>query len=473
MASRRDQLHSYQFLLQRVVSSIMVHETDPEQAPLRRGVGAIFAGAMIAVVVAAGFGVAGVITGSIGNRWQREGAIVIERETGATYVFRGGTLQPVLNYASARLVSGSTDPGTHRVPGDDLAGFPRTAMVGIPGAPDSLPGTDRVLGPPWTICSEPEPDPAGQLRAVTSLRLGEPVPGGAPLGERGLLVRDAEDGTRYLVWRSHRYRIAGPDPDRVIQSLYGVPGPEALAGPPWLDALPAGEDLAPIELADLGAPSPAVRGYRIGDVLYHPITGGEQHYLVRADGLDPLTDLEQRVQTGEYQVEPVPIGAAAANALPTSAEGPASTSGAAALPLSAPELARLPADRPVPLCAETADARVPPVVSYGGELSPAAGAIPTGGASPAGTRLADLVRVPPSRVAVVRALPSATASTGAFQLVTDVGLRFPVPSEEVLGILGYPPAAAVDMPAGLVQRIPAGPTLDPAAALQPAPLPPG
>jgi hypothetical protein len=47
-----------------------------------------------------------------------------------------------------------------------------------------------------------------------------------------------------------------------------------------------------------------------------------------------------------------------------------------------------------------------------------------------------------------------------------------VPSPEVLAMLGYAAEQAVDVPASLVNKIPVGPTLDPAAASEPPRLPP-
>src|SRR5690349_21198013 len=101
MASRRDQLQSYQFLTQRVVSAFVMRETDPAQSPLRRGIGAIFAGLMIAVMVGAGFGVVGILTKGGSGGWKVDGTVVIEKETGAAYLYQGGALHPMLNYASA------------------------------------------------------------------------------------------------------------------------------------------------------------------------------------------------------------------------------------------------------------------------------------------------------------------------------------------------------------------------------------
>ena len=86
MASRRDQLQAYQFMTQRVLSAFVMRETDPAQSPLRRGVGAVFAGLMIAVMVGAGFGVVGIVTKTGSNNWRTDGAVVIEKETGASFL---------------------------------------------------------------------------------------------------------------------------------------------------------------------------------------------------------------------------------------------------------------------------------------------------------------------------------------------------------------------------------------------------
>src|SRR5258706_634875 len=97
MATRRDQLQSYQFMTQRVISAFIMRETDPVQSPLRRGVGAVFGGVMIAVLVGAVFGVYGLLTKIGTDPWQTDGSVIIEKETGATFVYRGGCLQPTPN----------------------------------------------------------------------------------------------------------------------------------------------------------------------------------------------------------------------------------------------------------------------------------------------------------------------------------------------------------------------------------------
>jgi hypothetical protein len=120
------------------------------------------------------------------------------------------------------------------------------------------------------------------------------------------------------------------------------------------------------------------------------------------------------------------------------------------------------------LCAVTSDARGLAAVEVGGTVAGLDTAAPTGSATSDGVPLADRVLVPSGKVAAVRVLGSPTAEAGPYYVVTDLGIRYAVPNDQVLIALGYPPQQAVDVPAGLVSRIPAGPTLDPARAILPA-----
>jgi hypothetical protein len=139
MASRRDQLHSYQFMNQRVISAFVMRETDPAQSPLRRGIGALFGGLMVAVVIAAAFGVYGILTRVGTDQWKTDGSVVVERESGAGFVYLQGRLNPTLNLASAKLAGGRPNPQVHRIAARSLAEVPRGVTIGIPGAPGSLP----------------------------------------------------------------------------------------------------------------------------------------------------------------------------------------------------------------------------------------------------------------------------------------------------------------------------------------------
>ncbi|SDM80619.1 type VII secretion protein EccB [Allokutzneria albata] len=473
MATRRDQLQAYQFMMQRVISAVMLRETDPEQTPLRRGVGAVFAGVMIAVLVAAGYGIYGIFTGIGGTSWKQPGAVIIERETGATFVYLPGigadaqaTLQPTLNYTSARLLSagGTTTSGPYRVSAADLAGIARGgATVGIPGAPMSLPDAEQALTEPWTTCSVLGDNGTGGLTPTTTLMVGAGVPGGTPLGERGLLVRDESDRSTHLVWHNHRYRITSASPDPLLRSVFGAQTMIEPVGSAWLNGLPAGQDIGPIQVDNQGQNSTVLTGRKVGDIVFHQVGNGVQNYLVRTDGLAPINDFQVRILRGQYSVQPVEVSAAAATAAPSSnALLPAP--GTAALPAQPPTLAVVGDGGKAPVCSRAVDAKTAPEVSLGGRADALANGLATRAQTQGGTKLADRVLLPPGRVVIVRATASDRADGGALNIVTDLGIRYPVPSAEVLGKLGYSPASAVSMPASLVQRIPVGPTLDPSMA---------
>jgi hypothetical protein len=77
---------------------------------------------------------------------------------------------------------------------------------------------------------------------------------------------------------------------------------------------------------------------------------------------------------------------------------------------------------------------------------------------------ADWIVVPPGRAALVEALAGPDSPTGSLALVTDLGMRFPVPSRDVLATLGYAGVTPQRLPAALVALLPSGPALDPVAA---------
>lgn len=462
MATRRDQLQSYQYLIQRVISAFVMRETDPAQSPLRRGIGAVFGGVMVTILVAAGFGVYGILTKIGTDTWRANGAVVVERETGASFVYFDGRLFPTLNYTSALLAGGAPRPFVSRVASNALAEVPRGVTIGIPGAPDSLPGPDRLLGLPWTVCAEPGRDAAGRFISTVSLVVAGAPDGGVALDEQAILVTDQTAEETYLVWRGHRHLLH--EPSLVVPALYGEMVSTTVTGTAWLNALPAGADIGPIGVPDQGSASTAVPEREIGDLLVAETASGPQYYLVLADGLAPITELQKDILVAQYSVNPETVSISEATAAPASSmfsQQPSEIQSPPTAPaLFSPGASDL-------LCAVTADAAATPTVWVGGTVAGLADALPTGSVSPDGLSLTDRVLVPPGHIAVVRVVGAPGGDAGAYYLVTDIGRRYAVPSPEVLMMLGYDPAQAVDVPSHLVTRIPDGPALDPAAALLP------
>jgi len=79
--------------------------------------------------------------------------------------------------------------------------------------------------------------------------------------------------------------------------------------------------------------------------------------------------------------------------------------------------------------------------------------------------------VPPGQAAVVRLVAHSRVPTDALFLVTDAGIKYPVPTPDVLKVLGLGGVDPVQLPVGIVDAIPTGPALDPARANTAVPMP--
>ncbi|MFG2042836.1 type VII secretion protein EccB [Dactylosporangium sp. NPDC048998] len=458
MASRRDQLQSYQFRSQRVVSAFVMRETDPAQSPLRRGGGALLVGGMVAVLVAAAFGVYGILTKIGGSSWKVDGTVVVEKESGATFVYGSGILYPTLNYASALLAAGHGPPIVKQAAANSLAGTPRAAVIGIPGAPNSVPDAKHLTKLPWTVCSA-RPGNNGDQATAVQLSIAGPGSGARALpADDGILVSD-KAGALALIWHGYRYKL-----DKAVQASLFAAAPVTPVGNALLESLPVGADIRDITVPKAGAQSTAVPDRHNGDVLVAQTGSGPLYYLVFDDGLAPLTELQKDIAT-KAGGNPKQIDLQTAERTKKSGALPAVT-GPQAPPLQPPHLTAPGAGDTV--CAEfTADATAP-ALSIGAAVT--AVGVPTRGRTSAGGALADLIAVPAGRAALVVSEPSPGYAIGGWFLITDTGFRYPVVSKEDVQFLGYNPDDADRVPAALLGRIPAGPSLSHASAIGAAPI---
>jgi type VII secretion protein EccB len=450
MALRQDRPDAYQLTRERVASALVVRDSDPPQPPFRGAAGATLASVLIAAIAIGAVALWARFTGGGGEEWRDPGAVIIEAETGARYLWREPLLHPLANYTSAQLLLGEPAPPAVTVPRAALAGVPRGRPLGIPGAPESLPAAGDLIGGAWAVCSTV--GAGGRTRAVLVAGggpAGRPV-GGVGLADRALLVRDPS-GDQYLVWRERRYRIR--DPEVVLPALGWAGAPSTPVAEALLDALPEGTDLARIDVPDLGEPAPAVPGARSGEVFVVATRGGEPQYAVALpDGLALLTPVQAdllltdpRVGSALARGEPAPMSPAQFAALPRL--DPDTVAGAG-WPPTAPPLAR-PADAAV-VCAVVPDGAAVAAVSVDATPpSPAAAA--TAGRA-AGDAPAVQVWVEPGRAVLV-------SDGETVHVVTDLGTRHAV-GPAALAPLGYDEVAPVSMPGRVVGLIPPGPVLE-------------
>jgi type VII secretion protein EccB len=470
MPSRQDQLHSYQFMVQRVVAALVMRDTDPAQSPFRRLASATLAGVVVAALGLAGAAVYGVFRGGSAEGWQDANAVIIERESGAKYVYRDNKLHPVLNYASALLIVGSATPNVMTVSRNKLANVPRGTAYGIPKAPDALPDKANLQRPPWTVCSLPDTTTGRGNGTRSVLSVQRRPEAGRALDDGKALLVSAPDGEVYLIWKSHSYHIH--DREVVLPALAWNAQNRAPVATALLNTLQAGADIARVQLpAPRGEKSLATRTAKVGQVYRIETLGGARLFAVALPaGLAEITQVLADLLLGDPDTAPVlgqreaiPLGQAEYTAAPKARWS--LPSGDMAPPATSPTLVA-PASGTV-LCAQVAAGGAAAQVRVDVPPPDVAGATTTGSRTAQGTVLADRILVPPNSGAVIEALASPSAPGGALSIVTDLGIRYPVPSPEVLAMLGYAGVTPVRVPAELVALFPVGPALDPSAAQQP------
>jgi type VII secretion protein EccB len=460
MASRSDQLHSHQFALQRAVGALAMRDPDPVTSPLRRIGGALFASMMIAVIAVAAVGVYGLLRPGTGSGWREGRATIIEKETGARYVYVDGVLYPVLNHTSAILLLGSTE--TVQVARAQLVGVPRGTPVGIPGVPDPLPGREQLVTDPWTLCSRPVGDDGGapaEAGTESTLRVGW-VPPAAPLAQGGVLAVDPT-GDMHLLWNGRRFALV--DQSLVLTAFAWAASSATPVSTALINSIPAGPALAPPSTPRSDEPS-AVPGLGVGEVFVVTNADGSRLYGVAlADGVSDVTAVQANLLVvgnangGDPARELSSADYAAApnlrSLIPDGDDAP---------PAKTPPQVQV-AERGG-VCATFVSDGALPTVTVADSLPPVNGEVRSAAPADDVGVHADWIAVPPGRGVVVQSVASPGGQGGSLAVVTDLGQRFAVPSVEVLGSLGYGGVTPLRLPASLVALIPPGRALDPEAA---------
>lgn len=458
MGTNKDQAQSYRFMLQRVTSALTVHETDPEQPPFRRPVLAAIGGIVIGVLVMVGFWVYGLIVPG-GERFSATDVIAVEEETGARFVLLNGKLHPVLNYTSA-LLALDQHAAVEMVPKESLAGIPVGPPIGIPDAPDSLPGAGQLLTSGWSMCDQSTVDEQGRRHDSPVLLVGQPPDPSATPRDHALFVHS--DNRMYLIHEGYRHEIT----DGVDVALDLGKETAASVSGSWLDTIPVGKPIGPLPLADAGRPTTvAVPNMTLvsGQVLRVENETSNSavatpYYLVTGDQLQPISELQATVQRalGPHAEPPVVVNnralvdAVLAAPRPQTEDDP-------------------PSNRPTFLTVNSAEVTVCATFEPGAAVP----SLVVGAALPASVPDApsDEIRVavPPGQAAVIEVMasPSEPPGQGTLALVTDQGRLYPLAEPNVLAVLGLDGAAPVRITAVLADRVPKGQSLSPEAARTP------
>ncbi|MFC7589973.1 type VII secretion protein EccB [Nonomuraea antimicrobica] len=244
MQTRKDLYQAHRLMQQRLGMALLQAEPDVPESPTRRHNVAMFCGILVGVLIMAGFGIWGLLSPGQATNLEDPGQILVEKETGATYVYsqEQRRLLPVANYVSALLLLDTTDFQVKSVSAASLAKYARGPLVGIAGAPDSLPAREKLIKSPWSVCVTEAADSTGTPVPYVTLVGGNQV-GGTPVGGGALVVTDGRQ--QWVIWNDQRMKTG----DTGVRALNARPRRVPAT---WVNAIPTGPDFAAPAIPDLG-----------------------------------------------------------------------------------------------------------------------------------------------------------------------------------------------------------------------------
>ncbi|MGW2836176.1 type VII secretion protein EccB [Streptomyces sp. NPDC001493] len=486
MQSKRDQVQAHAFVMGRLTSGMLLADPDAPESPLGRTTRGAGIGVLVTVLIAAGALVFGLVSPGGNDSWRSGKNLIVNRDTGARYLYLDGRLHPVPNYSSALLIGGA-DLETTDVGAASLRDTPVGAAVGIPGAPDGVPSSGDLESDAWAVCSVTTDGTAGAgkgtTRTVTAVTAGAPLDSTA-LGAGEAVLVSGPDQEKYLIWQGSRLRLDTRSGALLSLGYSSVtPRPVSAA---FLDSFVPGPALAPPSVKGLGSKGPSFDGTatRIGQVFRVTVPGGTatgsgeqtgtQYFLLGDSGLSPLTSTAVALLLGDPAVRSKAYDGDSPTALPIGADvlkdhqAPGTTGrdpSVAGLPDTPPRAARVPDGRAV--CARVLPGddgvRISSVLVPTGALGPVAQR--SGDAVVDACLPVDAVVVRPGHGVLARALGAGGGTVGATTyFVADDGVKYRVGSKEALTALGWTESDARGLPSPLLAMLPTGPDLSPQAA---------
>ncbi len=467
MQTRRDLYQAHKLMMQRVGLALLQGEPDIAESPMRRLSVAAFSGAMVAVLIAAIFGIIGFIHPGGARDLDKGGMIIIEKETGTKYVYNTKlkAMEPVLNYASAKLALDMDAPPQRVVSRSSLSKYTRGPLIGIQNAPDSLPDTKHLVKKPWSVCVRTDTTTNNGTRPVSSLVAGEKV-GGKDIGDQAVLVK--ANNVFYVIWHGQRMRTTLSE-NQAGNVFRATPVPVSQT---WINQVDEGPDFVAPLVSHPGAPKRDVApNARVGQV-YVTSENGNTYYELTSMGFARISESQKTLLLADAHtkskaypgqtVAPITTQLSTVNAEPTTALLNAK------LPPTIPNFVSW--DPTTPLCAvyaHTSDGVTSAQITTGGTVPHVADA------QPQETAALDQVVLPPGGAALIGLLPGAgqLSAVNTWYIVNDAGICFQLSSQDTAKKLGYDTNDAAPLPKTILSLIPTGPLLDPKAAKLPVQTP--
>lgn len=440
MASNKDILDAQRFNKRRLISAFTSGIPSGREVELKSPWGPLILGLVLTGLIMLGGWLFGRFAPSLPQNWE-SGTYVVDSDSGARYYSVDGVLHPMLNTASARLLQGSAVSSTV-VGSSALDGIERGAPIGIPGAPDSMPGEDQLSSAGWMSC------PVGEEVHLNTAAFASQASAEAV----GALV--SHQGQLYLIAEGSRHAIP-TDQEGTVRIAFNWEAAEATeVSAAWLDLFEQGSELAPLTVDRVGEtveglPETMV-GATVGTVLEVPDADGSRHYVLTGeDTVQPLNSVQLQMYLTGGAVEAsstVRVSVADIARFDVGETGPGPEDWPAAVP-TLPE----PSETACAVLSTSGDGAA-------GEPVPHTEIVTAPAPTDAG------IEVPGGTGALVRA--TSGGEVGSLHLITDTGQAFGIEGDpaETISALGYAEEDLTTVPAAWVRLFGAGPSLSLEAA---------
>ena len=205
MANKKDLAEAQSYSRRRLVTAFSSGIPDgveltpkKNQTPVIVGVGLT----VIAILVSLFYSM---VSPSLPDGWENN-KLIVAKNSAARYVSSNGTLHPVINAISARLLIPSSDFKVLTVADDQLKNIPIGSTIGILGAPDSLPEENNLIAGSINSC-------VSDSNITTTLSNAS-----SQVTDTATAIVANVDGISYLVNGSHRYHLTRRVPQSIRHS---------------------------------------------------------------------------------------------------------------------------------------------------------------------------------------------------------------------------------------------------------------
>ncbi|MFI8522127.1 type VII secretion protein EccB [Streptomyces sp. NPDC085481] len=327
MASRRDELNAYTFAKKRTVAQFLQPSPSGTEEGAPKPLRAVIPGMIIGALVLAGFGAWGMFDPKAPKDWDKPGTkVIVGKQSTTRYVVlttgkgkdKKTLLHPVLNLASARLLLNPDDFKVIQVDDETLdeGKPPRGPILGIPYAPDRLPGADDAgTAKRWAVCEQPGGGNGGTVQKATFLfakrDLGRTENSSKLKPGQILYVKGQKDSAQYLIDHTGtKYRV-NEQAKGLTTALFGINKQPQQVTDDWLATLHTG---TPVDFPQIpgtvGADAHVDGGLtqaqdKVGMVLLAQTGSGPQHYVVLEGKVQPVSAFTAWLLINSPQTNPL------------------------------------------------------------------------------------------------------------------------------------------------------------------------